>query len=220
MGKKQINKHELIKRVIKEKKTLSFYYVDTTEPGLNGIRVRTQVVAYGISTAGRRVVRAWIDKRSVSYSGTVGWRLFRLDGMSKLKIETIPWRVNKPGMNKDGDKGMKVIFEHVKTIQVNLRDFSPADVDEINKALKKDHNIIKKGQVESVLHSASYYKNRKDQAAAVLRGIAAGQIYGDGNKRTATTVASAILGRELRITPKQVSKITNKTSLKWIKTLL
>ena len=104
-----------IKKAIKEMKTLSFYYKD--DDGASGFRIRVQPVAYGISQADKFVLRAWVKPPSTSYSGLKAkgeWRLFLISKMGAIKLHNKGWRVDKPGLNKQGDEGMKKVYLHIK----------------------------------------------------------------------------------------------------------
>lgn len=103
-----------IEQAITDKKTISFYYQDLD--GASGHRFRAQPVALGVSQANNLVVRAWVKPPSVSKSGLRAkgsWRLFLLNHMGTTKTNPRGWTVSKPGYNKAGDKGMKMVLHQV-----------------------------------------------------------------------------------------------------------
>lgn len=86
------SKYSLIRTAIQERKTLSFRYIDPD--GASGDRVNAQVVAYGISKANKRVIRAYVKPPSVSHSGLRAkgeWRMFLVSNISGVKLSGSKW---------------------------------------------------------------------------------------------------------------------------------
>lgn len=99
---------------VKNRKRCIIYY-DGDEPGGRGLR-EIEPVAFGISRAGNRVVRAW-EISGASHRGYLkkrpmpGWRLFRLDKILSLKPTGDIFDELRPNFNLNGDKSMdKVII--------------------------------------------------------------------------------------------------------------
>ncbi len=90
---------------------ITFYYSGPQKPPkdrvLNGVRIRAEVVAYGLSKRGNEIVRAYIGPPSTTLRGynKTHWRTFRIDRMSSIRIlsdETFEKR--NDGQYKDGDE--------------------------------------------------------------------------------------------------------------------
>ena len=91
-------KKQRIDRAIKDGKKVSFTYYDTTGSDKGKASHRTvSPVAHGTSKAVNGVVRAYDNRRN-------DWRLFREDGITKLKISKEKFKT--PKGYKKGDKGM------------------------------------------------------------------------------------------------------------------
>lgn len=111
MAKK--GKVEQILEAINTRRTLSFTYIDTIGGGKSGIRLRVQVVAFGVSKAGKRVIRGFVKPPSISYSGLRAkgsWRMFLVKGMKDVELTNSRWRVTKKGFNPLGDEGMRTVI--------------------------------------------------------------------------------------------------------------
>lgn len=98
---------------VKNRKRCIIYY-DGDEPGGKGLR-EIEPVAFGISKAGNKVVRAWETEGS-SHRGYLGkrpmpgWRLFRLDKILSLKPTGEIFDQIRPNFNVNGDKSMNSII--------------------------------------------------------------------------------------------------------------
>lgn len=161
-------KRSIIMKAIKTKQTLSFYYKNTTEPGLEGERVRAQIVALGLSPAAKMVIRAWIDTRSVSYSGGGGWRMFATAGMSDLKLENSKWRAPKAGYNTTGDEGMKIVIAHAGTSKQDAYDFG--DTQDSSKTFDQVHAIAENTR-QSKAHWTREMADNNNQINDKIRAI-------------------------------------------------
>jgi len=73
---------------------ITFYYSGPQKPPkdrvLNGVRIRAEVVAYGLSKKGNEIVRAYIGPPSTTLRGynKTHWRTFRIDRMSSIRTLT------------------------------------------------------------------------------------------------------------------------------------
>lgn len=99
-------KKVLIENVLKGRKTkpitnailkrhpITFYYSDSNtdkdpkDRVKPGTRIRSEVVALGLSKKGNQIVRGYVESPSVSKKGfnESGWRTFRVDRMSNIKV--------------------------------------------------------------------------------------------------------------------------------------
>jgi predicted DNA-binding transcriptional regulator YafY len=98
---------------IKNRKKCIIYY-DGDEPGGKGLR-EIEPVAFGISKAGNKVLRAW-EVEGSSHRGYLGkrpmpgWRLFRLDKILSLKPTADFFDEIRPNFNRNGDKSMNSVI--------------------------------------------------------------------------------------------------------------
>lgn len=98
---------------IKNRKRCIIYY-EGDEPGGKGLR-EIEPVAFGVSTAGNKVVRAW-ENEGASHRGYLGtrpvpgWRYFRLDKILSLKPTGEIFNEIRPNFNINGDKSMKSVI--------------------------------------------------------------------------------------------------------------
>lgn len=98
---------------IKNRRRCIIYY-DGDEPGGRGLR-EIEPVAFGVSKAGNRVVRAW-ETEGASHRGYLrkrpmpGWRLFRLDKILSLKPTQDIFDEIRPNFNINGDKSMNSVI--------------------------------------------------------------------------------------------------------------
>lgn len=104
---------ESILDCIKNRKRCVIYY-DGDDPGGKGLR-EIEPVAFGVSTAGNKVIRAW-ETEGASHRGTLGtrpmpgWRYFRVDKIFSLKPTGEIFDVERPNFNKNGDNSMKSVI--------------------------------------------------------------------------------------------------------------
>ena len=106
-------KRERLLRAIKSRNPVSFYYNGPREEVLAGRRIKSELVAMGVTKKGNLVVRGWVQPPSVSKKGfgDHGWRLFILDRMSGIQIyEDETFDAKRPGLNQDGDKSLDVVY--------------------------------------------------------------------------------------------------------------
>ena len=107
------SKRERLLRAIKSRNPVSFYYNGPREEVLAGRRIKSELVAMGVTKKGNLVVRGWVQPPSVSKKGfgDHGWRLFILDRMSGIQIyEDETFDAKRPGLNQDGDKSLDVVY--------------------------------------------------------------------------------------------------------------
>lgn len=77
---------------MKSRHPITFYYSGPQSPPrdkvLNGVRIRAEVVAYGLSKAGNEIIRAYVEPPSTSLKGfdKTNWRTFRLDRISSVRV--------------------------------------------------------------------------------------------------------------------------------------
>jgi hypothetical protein len=107
------SKRERLLRAIKSRNPVSFYYNGPREEVLAGRRIKSELVAMGVTKKGNLVVRGWVQPPSVSKKGfgDHGWRLFILDRISGIQIyEDETFDTKRPGLNQDGDKSLDVVY--------------------------------------------------------------------------------------------------------------
>jgi hypothetical protein len=107
------SKRERLIRAIKSRNPVSFYYNGPREEVLAGRRIKSELVAMGVTKKGNLVVRGWVQPPSVSKKGfgEHGWRLFILDRMSGIQVyEDETFDAKRPGLNQDGDKSLDVVY--------------------------------------------------------------------------------------------------------------
>lgn len=99
-------KKSRINRAIKDKKSVSFTYHDSTgsDKGKASHRKKVNIVAAGTSKAGNGVIRGF-DAYKNEY------RLFREDHITNLKVSDKEFK--KPKGYKKGDKGMTSIRQQI-----------------------------------------------------------------------------------------------------------
>jgi len=90
---------------------ITFYYTGPQEPPrdkvLKGVRIRAEVVAYGLSKKGNEIIRAYVAPPSTSLKGfdKTNWRTFRIDRMSSIRILTDEtYEKRNDGQYKEGDE--------------------------------------------------------------------------------------------------------------------
>lgn len=91
---------------------ITFYYSDNetekdpTDRVKPGTRIRSEVVALGLSKKGNVIVRGYVESPSVSKKGfnESGWRTFRVDRMSNIKILEDETFEERREQYKDGDE--------------------------------------------------------------------------------------------------------------------
>lgn len=71
-----------------------------------------EVHAYGVSTAGNVVIRAWQVRGGSVSNEPVGWKLFRLDEATSVHATTEASQTPRAGY-KRGDAGMTTIYAQV-----------------------------------------------------------------------------------------------------------
>jgi len=77
---------------MKGRHPITFYYSGPQSPPedrvLNGVRIRAEVVAYGLSKKGNELIRAYVGPPSASLRGfdKNNWRTFRIDRISSVRI--------------------------------------------------------------------------------------------------------------------------------------
>lgn len=96
---------------IKNRHPITFYYSGPQTPPkdrvLNGVRIRAEVVAYGLSKKGNEIIRAYIGPPSTTLRGydKTHWRTFRIDRISSVRVlsdETYEKR--NDGQYKEGNE--------------------------------------------------------------------------------------------------------------------
>lgn len=98
---------------IKNRHPVSFYYNGPRGEVLAGRRIKSELVAMGLTSKGNLVVRGWVKPPSTSKKGFEkhGWRLFKLSGMSGVKIyDEETFDIERPGLNKDGDRTLTTVY--------------------------------------------------------------------------------------------------------------
>lgn len=104
---------ETIIDCVKNRRRCIIYY-DGDEPGGRGLR-EIEPVAFGVSKAGNRVVRAW-EVEGASHRGYLrkrpmpGWRMFRLDKILSIKPTDEIFDTIQQNFNPNGDKSMKSVI--------------------------------------------------------------------------------------------------------------
>lgn len=88
---------------------VTFYYTDShtdkdpTDRVKQGTRIRGELVALGLSKKGNQLVRGYVEPPSVSKKGygESGWRTFRVDRMTNIKVLTDEvFNVKRPGYSE------------------------------------------------------------------------------------------------------------------------
>lgn len=96
---------------MKNRHPITFYYSGPQTPPkdrvLNGVRIRAEVVAYGLSKKGNEIIRAYIGPPSTTLRGydKTHWRTFRIDRISSVRVisdETFEKR--NDGQYKEGSE--------------------------------------------------------------------------------------------------------------------
>jgi hypothetical protein len=92
---------------------ITFYYTGPDKPPrdkvLKGVRIRAEVVAYGLSKKGNEIIRAYVEPPSTSLKGfdKTNWRTFRIDRMSSIRILTDEtYDKRNDGQYKEGDESI------------------------------------------------------------------------------------------------------------------
>jgi hypothetical protein len=107
------SKRERITKAIKNRFLVSFYYNGPKGEVLPGRRIKTELVALGLTKKGNLVARGWVQPPSISKRGYEkhGWRLFMLNRMSGIQIyEDETFDVKRPDLNDSGDKSLSVVY--------------------------------------------------------------------------------------------------------------
>lgn len=107
------SKRERITKAIKNRFLVSFYYNGPKGEVLPGRRIKSELVALGLTKKGNLVARGWVQPPSISKRGYEkhGWRLFMLNRMSGIQIyEDETFDVKRPNLNDSGDKSLSVVY--------------------------------------------------------------------------------------------------------------
>lgn len=107
------SKRERITNAIKNRFLVSFYYNGPKGEVLPGRRIKSELVALGLTKKGNLVARGWVQPPSISKRGYEkhGWRLFMLNRMSGIQIyEDETFDVKRPDLNDSGDKSLSVVY--------------------------------------------------------------------------------------------------------------
>lgn len=107
------SKRERITKAIKNRFLVSFYYNGPKGEVLPGRRIKSELVALGLTKKGNLVARGWVQPPSISKRGYEkhGWRLFMLNRMSGIQIyEDETFDVKRPDLNDSGDKSLSVVY--------------------------------------------------------------------------------------------------------------
>lgn len=107
------SKTKRITDAIKNRFLVSFYYNGPKGKVLPGRRIKSELVALGLTKKGNLVARGWVQPPSISKRGFEkhGWRLFMLNRMSGIQIyEDETFDVKRPDLNDNGDRSMGVVY--------------------------------------------------------------------------------------------------------------
>jgi len=95
---------------IKNRNPVTFYYSGKSSSEKDsvkrGVRVRAEIVAYGLSKKGNEIVRAYIQPPSVSKKGydKTNWRTFIIDKMSNINVLTDEtFDIKRPGYKEGAE---------------------------------------------------------------------------------------------------------------------
>jgi hypothetical protein len=97
---------------IKNRNPVSFYYSGPRKPEKNSVlagnRIKSELVAIGLSKKGNLIVRGWVQPPSVSKKGFEdhGWRTFMVSRMSNIQILTDEIFNTKRPKYKEGDDNL------------------------------------------------------------------------------------------------------------------
>jgi len=97
-----------LESAILNRNPVSFYYNGPREDVLAGRRIKTELVAMGLTKKGNLVVRGWVQPPSTSKKGfgKHGWRLFILERMSGVQIyDNETFNEKRPDYTEGKDDG-------------------------------------------------------------------------------------------------------------------
>ena len=97
-----------LESAILNRNPVSFYYNGPREDVLAGRRIKTELVAMGLTKKGNLVVRGWVQPPSTSKKGfgEHGWRLFILERMSGVQIyDNETFNEKRPDYTEGKDDG-------------------------------------------------------------------------------------------------------------------
>jgi hypothetical protein len=100
---------------IKNRKKITFYYSGPRkgkQKVKSGKRVDAEAVAIGLSKRGNLIVRAYVQKPSVSLKGfdKTGWRTFMVSRMADVQISDETFDEKRPEYEEGPDKSMTVTY--------------------------------------------------------------------------------------------------------------
>jgi hypothetical protein len=101
-----------IMNIMDKKRIASCNYYDEKEPEASGLRF-IEIYGYGVSKAGNPVIRVYQlggDTKTIQ----PGWKLFRVDRISDLKMLGGTFNEPRKLFNPNGDKEMTKIYNIVK----------------------------------------------------------------------------------------------------------
>lgn len=111
--------HKRLRDAIINRNPVSFYYNGPKGEVLPGRRVKSELVAMGLTKKGNLVVRGWVQPPSISKKGfdsskqgspEYGWRMFIISRMSGINIyEDETFNQKRPGYNENGDDSLTSI---------------------------------------------------------------------------------------------------------------
>ena len=92
---------ELIE-AIKAKRLISFVYKGGSK---SSVKRKAEVYCLGVSASGDLIVRCWEKPK--------GWKLFKVELMSQVKLLDESFLSLRSGYNRNGDKSMAEVLEQI-----------------------------------------------------------------------------------------------------------